>query len=234
MATTADEQRFANLSNGDLNAILQEKDSKNTKRNTKTSVSIFRSYLSSKSLDINFELYDKPTLDETLTKFYAEVRQANGEEYKKSSLIGIRHGLNRHLQLNTDNITDIVNGSEFSKSKQMFGAVCKGLKRQGKGGGDHYPVIDDPDLKKMMTYFENASSDNVKLLEKVFVEVMLYFGRRGRENIRDLKVSDFDIDEDSDGNRFVHIIRDELTKNHQNDKNTADGRMYEIKGIYIY
>ena len=35
---------------------------------------------------------------------------------------------------------------------------------------------------------------------------------------------------DPDGLRYLYIKRDELTKNHQLDTNTAEGRMFEIKG----
>jgi len=68
---------------------------------------------------------------------------------------------------------------------------------------------------------------------------MLYFGRRGRENLRELKKSDFELsksvtrqgggDKEVE-HRYVRIKRDELTKNHKDDSNTAVGKMYEVKG----
>jgi hypothetical protein len=33
---------------------------------------------------------------------------------------------------------------------------------------------------------------------------------------------------------IVYLKKDELTKNHQEETNTADSRMYEIKGHFIY
>ena len=60
---------------------------------------------------------------------------------------------------------------------------------------------------------------------------MLYFGKRGRKNLREMKRSDFACTTDSDGLRSIYICKDELTKNHQHDPNTASGRMYEIKDI---
>jgi hypothetical protein len=64
---------------------------------------------------------DTVTLNSQLTKFYVEVRQENGEKYKKSSLIAIRNGLNRFLQSNSS--FDIVNGLESKESKIVFDAV---------------------------------------------------------------------------------------------------------------
>ena len=60
---------------------------------------------------------------------------------------------------------------------------------------------------------------------------MLYFVRIGRENLREMKRSDFACTTGSDGLRYIYICKDELTKNHQADPNTASGRMYEIKGF---
>ena len=64
---------------------------------------------------------DTVTLNSQLTEFYVEVRQENGEKYKKSSLIAIRNGLNRFLQSNSS--FDIVNGQESKESKRVFDAV---------------------------------------------------------------------------------------------------------------
>ena len=64
------------------------------------------------------------------------------------------------------------------------------------------------------------------------MDIMLYYGRRGRENLRDLKITDFALTTDGEGLRYIYLKTDELTKNHREENNTADGRMYEIKGIY--
>ncbi|CAC5418120.1 unnamed protein product [Mytilus coruscus] len=75
--------------------------------------------------------------------------------------------------------------------------------------------------------------DPVSLQHKVFVDLMLYFGRRGRENLRDLKVKDFEFSKQGGGDkehRYIRIQRDELTKNHMEDTNTAIGKMYKVKG----
>ena len=85
---------------------------------------------------------------------------------KNTSLTVIRHGINRHLQFKTERI-DIINGVCFKKSKQMFSAVTKDLKRDGKVGITHYPSIEPEDLQKMFKYFH--LEDNVKLQQKVFL-----------------------------------------------------------------
>jgi hypothetical protein len=60
---------------------------------------------------------------------------------------------------------------------------------------------------------------------------MLYFGRRGQENLRELKITDFSCTSDGDGNKYIYLDKDEKAHNHQHNENTAAGRMYEVKGL---
>jgi hypothetical protein len=59
---------------------------------------------------------------------------------------------------------------------------------------------------------------------------MHHFGRRGRENQRDLKRDDFAVTRDGEGALYAYKVKDELTKKHQTDDAKSKGRMYEIKG----
>ena len=119
--------------------------------------------------------------------------------------------------------------NDFRESNRVYSAVCKDLKRQGFGEIDHPPPIEKADLAKM---YQNFDFTNPKHLQwKVFCDIMLYVGRRGHENLREMKRSDFVCTADSDGLRYIYICKDELTKNHQDDPNTASDRMHEIKGI---
>ena len=63
---------------------------------------------------------------------------------------------------------------------------------------------------------------------------MIHFGRRGWENLGKLKRSDFAVFQDGEGSMYAQKVRDEQTKNHQDDSNQSEGRMYEIKGIGFY
>ncbi|XP_014672132.1 PREDICTED: uncharacterized protein LOC106812703 [Priapulus caudatus] len=60
-------------------------------------------------------------------------------------------------------------------------------------------------------------------------EILFYFCRRGRENMRDLKVSDFEVASDEIGRRYVREKTSEQTKNHTGITNESEGdgaRMY--------
>jgi hypothetical protein len=142
----------------------------------------------------------------------------------------MRFGLSRHINNALD--IDIMKDLRFKNSNTIFKAVSKDLMLQGLGSIDHYPPIEVVDLQK--AYF-NLDLYSVKSLQrKVFMDIMLYFGCRERENLRELKITDLALTTDADGLRYIYLKKDELTKNDQEETNTADGRMYEIKCNFIY
>ena len=60
---------------------------------------------------------------------------------------------------------------------------------------------------------------------------MLYFCRRGRNNLRELIKTDFSFSTDRKGARYVCKTTDELTKNQQeNDEGFDGGVMFEKPG----
>ena len=50
------------------------------------------------------------------------------------------------------------------------------------------------------------------LLSKVFFEIILYFCRRGQENLREMKPDDFETKTDDDGQQYICKVTSELTK----------------------
>ncbi|CAG2202538.1 unnamed protein product [Mytilus edulis] len=80
--------------------------------------------LTDRDKDATFENYTIEQLNDALTEFYAEVRNTDGEYYAKSTLVGIRASINRHLraqsfsktkktskQNNRSNSSDVANDS---------------------------------------------------------------------------------------------------------------------------
>jgi hypothetical protein len=64
--------------------------------------------------------------------------------------------------------------------------------------------------------------------------VLLYFCRRGRENIRELDSSDFEIKYDADGRKYITKVKSVHTKHHHrttNEDESDGGRMYATGSI---
>ena len=105
-------------------------------------------------------------LDKTLTQFYAESRDKNGEMYKKTTLTSYRQSIQRHLDAMRDDKIDIVKGKEFSTSAKVFGGVVKQIKRKGKAAVDHHQFISDADSEVLYAYFDFwRTSDPAQILQ---------------------------------------------------------------------
>ena len=118
-------ERFASVSEDELCRLIEDKDSKNTKRATKASVKVFNEYLQEKNLDEPYH-DNKVTLANVLKRFYAKARKkSDGSPYLKSSMTSLRFGLNRHFKTKE---TDIIQDPEFAEANKVFVAKCVDLK----------------------------------------------------------------------------------------------------------
>ncbi len=145
-------ERFATVSESDLEKLLDDKDAKNTKRVTKTA------------------LREKEEITGVL-KFVAEARKADRNSYSKSTLNSIRFGLNRHFKSTRD--LDIINDPQFTEANKVFSAKCVELKRQGLAKVEHAPPICEEDLQNLYECGVFDVNSPVTLRNKVFFEVML-------------------------------------------------------------
>ena len=124
-----------------------------------------------------------------LKLFYAEARKRDGTFYSKTTLTGRRFGRNRHYMFPFD--IDIMNGEAFTYANKGFDAKCVELKRISFAKIEHTTPILEYIFQKV---YEGAVFDvdnSTKLRNKVFVMVMLYFCRRGRQDVCQLKKTDF-------------------------------------------
>ena len=156
------EDRFAEVSDGDLSDLLGGRHSKNTQNATQFSKRNFidymtmHNYLSKDTVPEDFlERIALSELDSILVKFYAALRNKKGQLYKSNSFMAIRHNLNRYFgSLRSD--ADIVHGESFKKSTEIFDAMMKKLKREGKGDIVHKPIISKEHQAQLNKYFLRA------------------------------------------------------------------------------
>ena len=222
-------ERFVSLTEDELREITDGKDAKSTKNSTKYAANTFRTYLRNKNLPEDFENWSKAYLDSCLRCFYAEVRSASGELYKRTSLFSIRNGINRYLS-KTSSI-NITKDAEFDASIDMFLSMCKYTVREGKGSVVHRDGIEHSDIEKLYTSMVFSVHTPTDLLNKVWFELCLHFCRRGKENQRELTPQMFAIETDNLVKMYICQIRSEVTKNHQGlpsvNTDSKTVRMYE-------
>lgn len=242
MAANADDQqpstsnnRFADATDQEMDEILLGVDAKNTTKSTKFAVKLLRDYCLSKNTNQEFENLTGSELDTLLKGFYVNLRRQNGELYNRSSFLVIRQSLNRFLKNPPVNKTfDIISDPEFTNCNAAFKAMCKKMREEGKGKVQHKVPIEKGDIFKLYTHPRVFNTDTPSgLLNKVFFEIMIYFCRRGQENLRAMKPSDFEVQKDDIGRRFVCKVTSERDKNHQGNSKQKKQRR-EPKGARMY
>ena len=86
-------ERLAVIDEKQIQNILDDKSSKNTKKSTEVSFSC--TYLKTRKTDFNFRNIIKSELNEILRKFYVEIRKKHEICYCKASLLALKFGIQR-------------------------------------------------------------------------------------------------------------------------------------------
>ncbi|XP_063405987.1 uncharacterized protein LOC134689951 [Mytilus trossulus] len=209
--------RFAKLDDDALEKIICETESTSTKRQTKYGVKIFKQWLTETKQDSNFEQFSTEQLDHILRNLYAEVRNTDGQLYATSTFVGIRVSINRYLRapLHNKSFSLLEDKQDFHKSNQMFTAMIKKLQREGLDVTKHHLSISDGDLEKLRLSGVLSTKNPKALLRKVWFDILLGFGRRGRENQRTFTDKTFAINQDDRGFKYIEMVVSETTKNHR-------------------
>ena len=219
--------RFKNLSDAEKRDLVSNSYSSNTSKTTNVAWNTFIAFCTEKKLNVNIDTCTKNELDEILKDFYVSARKTDGNLYKKSSFHSLRWGLQRRVKEKRENV-DIINDPEFCSSNRIFNAQCMNIKKQGLAKVDHKPPISKGDFEKLYSTGTLSNENPTSLQYKVFFEIMLHFCRRGQENLRLLKISDFSIKSNDSGIRYIVKEKDELTKNRrENDEAQEGGIMLE-------
>ena len=105
-----------------------------------------------KQLGITLAEMSIQELDENLRQFYAKARNRNGENYSCATLLSLRNGIKRFLNMPPND-----RGISFNKdprlllSNQMLDAKIKQLKKDGLQNTTHKPAIEQEDLESSKT-----------------------------------------------------------------------------------
>ena len=164
-------------------------------------------------------------LAERLREFYASARKRDGTEYGKAAMSAIRAAIHRHITgAPHHRKINIMQDREFQVANHVYKGIIKTMKREGKDQTIHKQPISTGDLRKLNTSPVFATTNPVSLQRKVWFDIMLHFGRRGREGLRSLTKSS-KVEADDTGRKFVRYGFNEKVKNHNGDL----GDDYECK-----
>ncbi|XP_078371359.1 uncharacterized protein KIAA1958-like [Oculina patagonica] len=224
--------RSVQLSEDDLDKIVDRSEAQATKNATKWGVKIFEDWCNNRGVDKKLPELSDVELDQILRRFYAEARAKDGELYGRSSLLAIRNAIERFLNNPPHNRgMKITKGEAFQLSNKMLNSKIKVQKKDGKENVKHKPTIPPGDLRKLSASSVIHGGTPLGLLRNVWFNTSLYWCRRGREGQRELRHDSFVFEVDEDGRLYARMNVDEATKNHPGgivdvQSSQKFGRMY--------
>ena len=118
------------------------------------------------------------------------MRSADGQVYSKPSRVNLRSGINRQL-LCQGRVIDLVHDADFTQGNLVFSGVLRKLRKDGLDFTKHKKPVATEDMMKLYSSGVLSCENLYALQKKVFVELSLYFARRGGEGLRDLRKDSF-------------------------------------------
>ena len=107
---------------------------------------------------------------------------------------------------------NIIKGQEFISANQVIQGTIRLMKEQGLDTTKHKEAINPTDMKKMKESLNSSTPQGLQ--DKVFLDIVLHFARRGREGLRELKRGSIVIRKDAEGVKYATPAYNELDKNH--------------------
>ena len=179
----------------------------------------------------DFEDMSQDVLATHLERFYCAARTKGNTSYSKSAMRNIRSGLQRHLANPpySKNYNILVDESFRQANLTYSGYICK-LRRQNLEKTKHKATILEEDVAKLYEHVFDETAQGLQ--RRVFLEVCLHFGRRGREGLRSLRKDSFEIKRDGNGLEYVTLTHQELEKTRsglKEDDDETDKKMFADK-----
>ena len=232
------EDRFATLSEVDLDNLSAMRHEKNTKMATQFGSKVFRDWLVARDLSPHFETLEKSYLASLLQRFYGEVRKQDKTKYCKQSMISIRAAINRQLQ--SENFArnfDIISDSEFMKANHVLEGVFKDLTVKGLDIPKPHCPLEPGDFSKLIST-GTIGLDNPKSLQNlVWLNLLLQFGKRGQEGQRYMKKDTLIEGIDDQGLQYLSYKATQKEKRYSGrtieSSHRPEARVYEQPGMKL-
>ena len=192
------------------------------------------------------ELMNKEELNKCLRKFYMSARKQDGGYYNKATLTSIRAAIDRHLRNEPHNKPfSIISDSQFTEANKALNSFLKTLSKSGQICSTvHKPALTTEAVSKLYEAGELVDErchDPQKLQQTAWFFITLYFGRRGRENQRQLTKSSLKLSKTPNSRLEYFELNRETpggvfsSKNHQGGlegtDDPSDGKKFEGKGL---
>ena len=127
-----------------------------------------------------FEKLSPEKLGELLEEFYFGVRSKSGKEYSRSAFKSIQAALQWHLESKPyDRKINLSQDPEFLEANQVFDGYMSRLRKEGKDKTQHKEPITREEAQKLYSHVFVDTPQGLQFRD--FYEIVMHFGRRGRE-----------------------------------------------------
>ncbi|XP_049900192.1 uncharacterized protein LOC126390105 isoform X1 [Epinephelus moara] len=205
---TTDISRHAMVSDLELDELEDSRSgiSKVTKKQTTWAVNCFIGWLEAQRLQVDLTTVEKAELNGVLRHFYGSVRNSKGELYGIASYIALRAGLNRFFkEPPVCRSVCLMRDVEFTSANKVFLGVLKKIRKSGRDITSHHPALSPDDIRILRHSRVMDTSTPRGLLNKVWFDIQVYFGRRGKQANRNLKPDSFVIRKKERGLRYCTL-----------------------------
>ena len=201
-----DVSRFPIISSDEMNELKSVHSNKNTCRSTKQWMNVLRSWCQCRHLEyVSIETMAPEELDKVLSKFYAEVKKKDGDDYEPVSLKIMQRAIEQYLKEKNYPLS-IVRSREFHSSQEILNAKAISLRQQGKGKRPNKTQPITPEEGSALWEKGQLGDFNGKVLTNVnFKNLAERLGFRGRQEPYDAHVEDVIIRQQQDGTKVVEF-----------------------------
>ena len=207
-------QRFTFASDDSIEQLRNNAKNTNTSKSTLFWLSVWKTWCEEKRIERPVEEHEPAELNKLLERFYAEVKNKDGEDYEPDSLRVMLAALDRHLR-DKHYPLSIIKDLEFHSSKQVLEGKAKLLRQAGRGKRPNKarPLTqEEEELLWKEKKFGDESPE--ALINSVWWLLTQYFGLRGRQEHHSMKLEDFQLCKDDNGVEFVQFTEG-ITKTRQ-------------------
>ena len=227
------QERFTLVTDDTIEELRNGAKNINTSKSTSFWLSVWKTWCEGNSIALEIEKHEPGELNRLLEKFYAEVKNKNGQDYEPDSLRVMIAALNRHFK-NKQYPLSIVKDREFHSSKRVLEGKAKLLRQAGRGKR--------PSKARNLTKEEEevlwkeskfGSTTPEALVNTMWWLLTQHFGLCVRQEHHVMEVDDFQLCKDDNGVEFVQFTEGQ-TKTRQGGLHTKhcdfQPRMFAVGG----
>ncbi|XP_069132874.1 uncharacterized protein [Argopecten irradians] len=202
-----------------------------TRMRTMRDIKLIKEWLALHKMSNNIETMDAITLNNSLERFYVGASTRDGKPYTRSTLVGIRASMNRYMQaLPIGNLYSVLKSDVFASSNAVLEKLCS--RDKGRERTTIKKCLSSHDISKLMSSGVLSTCNPLSVVRKVWFDLTLHFGIKGKEAIRTLTKDSFILETDEKGLNYYRLnLEKEMPKietfSEMHDWNWHM-RMYEI------